>query len=82
MVAIADPAQDLALARYLGPQFTTTVLDHYRGSGGAFGPETQYRADRHWELRELTGIPLAVANNDQNEISECISKLRAGSIFS
>lgn len=29
MVAIADPAQDLALARYLGPQFTTTVLDHY-----------------------------------------------------
>jgi hypothetical protein len=30
VVAIADPAQDLALTRYLGPSFTQTVLDAYR----------------------------------------------------
>lgn len=80
-VAIADPAQDLALARYLGSHFTTAVLDSYRSSGGAFDSQTQYRADRHWELRELTGIPLAQAVNDETEISECIGKLRTGPIF-
>lgn len=81
MIAIADPAQDLALARYLGAQFTNAVLDGYRSSGGTFDRETQYRADRHWELRELTGIPLAQAVNDEDEISECIGKLRSGPIF-
>jgi aminoglycoside phosphotransferase (APT) family kinase protein len=80
-VAIADPAQDLALARYLGSHFTTTVLNTYRTSGGRLDPEVRYRADRHWELRELTGIPLAQAINDEAEISECINKLRSGPIF-
>jgi aminoglycoside 2''-phosphotransferase len=81
MAAIADPAQDLALARYVGARFTGTVVEAYRSSGGPFDRQTQYRADRHWELRELTGIPLARAVNDEAEISECISNLRAGPIF-
>ena len=81
MAAIADPAQDLALARYLGAGFTRTVIDAYRSGGGTFDRETRYRADRHWELRELTGIPLAESVNDEEEIGECISKLRAGPIF-
>jgi hypothetical protein len=33
------------------------------------------------ELRELTGIPLAVSAGDEDELSECINKLRAGPIF-
>lgn len=82
VVAIADPAQDLALTRYLGPSFTQTVLDAYRSRGGAYDREIQYRIERHWELRELTGIPLAVSAGDEDELSECINKLRAGPILS
>ena len=55
VVAIADPAQDLALTSYLGPSCTQTVLDAYRGRGGAYDREIQYRIERRWELRELTG---------------------------
>jgi aminoglycoside 2''-phosphotransferase len=81
MAAIADPAQDLAMARYLGARFARTVVNAYRTGGGTFDRETQYRADRLWQLRELTGIPLAQAVNDEKEINVCISKLRAGPIF-
>ncbi|MGN6791631.1 MAG: phosphotransferase family protein [Streptosporangiaceae bacterium] len=81
MVAFADPAQDFALTRYLGEQFTEAVLNAYRANGGTFDDDIRYRVDRHWELRELTGIPLAQAVNDEDEVSECISKLRAGPIF-
>jgi aminoglycoside phosphotransferase (APT) family kinase protein len=82
MIAFADPSQDLALARYLGPEFTAAMLDAYLSAGGAYDRETEHRADRHWELRELTGIPLARALDDDKEITECIAKLRAGPIFS
>jgi hypothetical protein len=58
-----------------------TVLNTYRTGGGRLDPEVRYRADRHWELRELTGVPFAQAISDEAEISECISKLRAGPIF-
>jgi aminoglycoside phosphotransferase (APT) family kinase protein len=80
-VATADPAQDLALTRYVGPAFTATVLAAYRRHGGAHDDQIQYRMDRHWELRELTGIPLAAAVGDQDEVAECIAKLRAGPIL-
>jgi aminoglycoside phosphotransferase (APT) family kinase protein len=80
-VAIADPAQDLALTRYLGPAFTASVLDSYRLHGGAYDDQVQYRIERHWQLRELTGLPLAAAVGDLAEIAECIAKLRAGPIL-
>ena len=44
--------------------------------------DIQYRIDRHWELRDFTGIPLAAAVNDEAEIQECVAKLRAGPILS
>jgi aminoglycoside 2''-phosphotransferase len=81
-VANADPAQDLAVTRYLGPSFTAAVLDTYRCQGGLYDRNVQHRADRHWELRELTGIPLAAAVDDDEEIEECLTKLRAGPILS
>jgi aminoglycoside phosphotransferase (APT) family kinase protein len=80
-VAIADPAQDLALTRYLGPAFTARVLDSYCLHGGVCDDQIQYRIERHWQLRELTGLPLAAAVGDQDEIAECIAKLRAGPIL-
>ena len=81
-VAIADPAQDLALTCYLGPSLAAMVRDAYRAHGGSHDGEVQYRMDRHWELRELTGIPLASSAGDEDEIGECIVKLRAGPILS
>lgn len=80
-VAVADPAQDLALTRYLGSSFTQNVLDAYCGHGGDYDQEVEHRIERHWELRELTGIPLADAVGDDDEVSECIDKLRAGPIL-
>jgi hypothetical protein len=42
----------------------------------------QHRTDRHWELRELTGIPNAASVGDDQEIDESVKKLRAGPILS
>jgi aminoglycoside 2''-phosphotransferase len=80
-LANADPAQDLALTRYLGDSFTAVVLEAYCRHGGLYDRDVQHRADRHWELRELTGIPLAASVGDDEEIGECIAKLRAGPIL-
>jgi aminoglycoside 2''-phosphotransferase len=80
-MANADPAQDLALTRYLGSAFTAAVLDTYLRRGGLYDRDVQHRADRHWELRELTGIPLAAYVGDDEEVEECIGKLRAGPIL-
>jgi aminoglycoside 2''-phosphotransferase len=80
-VAVADPAQDLALTRYIGADFTAGVIDAYRRHGGSYDDQLEYRIGRHWELRELTGIPLAAAAGDQDEIAECVAKLKAGPIF-
>jgi aminoglycoside 2''-phosphotransferase len=81
-VAVADPAQDLALTRYLGPSFTGTVLGAYRAHGDGYDERVQHRIERHWELREFTGIPLAAAAGDEAELSECIAKLRSGPVLS
>jgi aminoglycoside 2''-phosphotransferase len=80
-VAVADPAQDLALSRYLGASFAADVLESYRAHGGAYDGQTEYRVQRHWELREFTGLPLAAAAEDRDEVDECIGKLRAGPIL-
>jgi aminoglycoside phosphotransferase (APT) family kinase protein len=81
-VAVADPAQDLALARYLGPSFAAAVLGAYSDHGGACDEHLLHRIERHWELREFTGIPLAAAAGDDDEVSECIAKLRSGPVLS
>jgi hypothetical protein len=53
-----------------------------RDHGGAYDDQVEYRVQRHWELREFTGLPLAAAAGDQDEVNECIAKLRAGPILS
>ena len=81
-VALADPAQDLALARHVGPAFSGIMVEAYARANGPFTEKIRHRADRHWELRELTGLPLATAAGDDEELAECVAKLKAGPILS
>ena len=81
LVALADPAQDLALARHLGPAFTGIMLEAYTRASEPLNEEIRHRADRHWELRELTGLPLAAAAGDDDELTQCVAKLKAGPIL-
>ena len=81
VVALADPAQDLALARHLGPAFTGIMMEAYTRASGPYTEKIRHRADRHWELRELTGLPLAAAAGDDEELAGCVAKLKAGPIL-
>ena len=46
-VALADPAQDLALARHLGPAFTGIMVEAYARANGPYTEKIRHRADRH-----------------------------------
>jgi hypothetical protein len=46
-----------------------------------YNGKIRHRADRHWELRELTGLPLAAAARDDEELAGCVAKLKAGPIL-
>jgi aminoglycoside 2''-phosphotransferase len=74
--AFADPAQDFAPLRHLGDPFSEAVLGAY-GAGDAL----RLRAHRHWELREVDGIRLALELNDADELADAVRKLRAGPIL-
>jgi aminoglycoside 2''-phosphotransferase len=74
--AYADPAEDFAPLRHLGEEFADAVLTAY-GAADAL----RHRAERHWELRELHGIRLALELQDAAELADGIAKLRAGPIL-
>jgi aminoglycoside 2''-phosphotransferase len=74
--AFADPAQDFAPLPHLGDPFSEAVLGLY-GASDAF----RLRAQRHWELRELYGIRLALELDDADELADSVRKLRAGPIL-
>ena len=80
-VALADPAQDLALARHLGPAFPGIMVVAYARANGPYSGKIRHRADRHWQLRELTGLPLAAAAGDDEELAECVAKLKVGPVL-
>jgi hypothetical protein len=46
-----------------------------------YSEEIRRRADRHWQLRELTGLLLAAAAGDDEELAECVAKLKTGPIL-
>ncbi|MGI8795335.1 MAG: phosphotransferase family protein [Acidimicrobiia bacterium] len=79
--ALADPAEDLAVQRYLGGRFQEAVLGAYRGRGGQVGDTFELRLDRYWELREFNGIRHSVEMHDTGELGESIEKLRRGPIL-
>jgi aminoglycoside 2''-phosphotransferase len=73
----ADPAEDFATLRHLGDAFTEAVFDAY-GADDAL----RRRERRHWQLRELYGIAMALELEDDEELADGIGKLRRGAIFS
>jgi aminoglycoside phosphotransferase (APT) family kinase protein len=79
--AIGDPAHDLATQRHLGSAFANSVLVAYRAAGGLVDARSEHRIQRRWEARELDGIAIAAALDDDAELDECIRKLRAGPIL-
>ena len=80
-VALADPAQDLALARHLGPAFAGIMVEAYARANGPYTEKIRHRADRHWQLREPTGLPLDAAAGDDEELAGCVAKLTAGPVL-
>lgn len=80
-LALGDPAQDFATLLHLGRDFATTVLDHYQAAGGILDADVRYRTQRLWELREFTGMRLAIQFEDQREFDDALYKLRTGPIL-
>jgi aminoglycoside phosphotransferase (APT) family kinase protein len=80
-VALADPAQDLALARHLGQAFTGIMVEAYARANGPYNEKSGTGRIGTGELRELTGLPLAAAAGDDEELAECVAKLKAGPIL-
>ena len=74
--AYADPAEDFAALRHLGDSFADAVLDAY-GADDAL----RHRERRHWELRELYGVRLALELQDEEELADAVAKLRRGPIL-
>ncbi|CAN5350471.1 N/A [soil metagenome] len=81
-LAIGDPAQDFATQIHLGRGFAVAVLDHYQAAGGILDEGLRYRMQRLWELREFTGMRLAIHFEDQTEFDDALRKLRKGPILS
>jgi aminoglycoside phosphotransferase (APT) family kinase protein len=71
-----DPAEDFSTLRHLGDAFTETVFDTY-GADDAL----RRREQRHWQVRELYGIGMALELRDEAELTDAIAKLRRGAIF-
>jgi aminoglycoside 2''-phosphotransferase len=72
----ADPAEDFATLRHLGDPFTEAVFEAY-GAEEAL----RRRERRHWELRELHGIGIALELADDEMLADGVAKLRAGPIL-
>jgi aminoglycoside 2''-phosphotransferase len=72
----ADPAEDFATLRHLGGAFAEAVLEAY-GADEAL----RRRERRHWQLRELHGIAIALELADEEMLADGIAKLRRGPIF-
>ena len=74
--AYADPAEDFATVRHLGDTFTEAVFEAYGAD-----ESLRHRERRHWELRELYGIGMALELQDDEELADGIRKLRRGAVF-
>ena len=80
-LALGDPAQDFATQLHLGRDFAVAVLDHYQAAGGILDEGLRSRMQRLWELREFTGMRLAIHFEDQPEFDDALQKLRNGPIL-
>jgi aminoglycoside 2''-phosphotransferase len=78
---VGDPAQDVAVLRYLGDRFVAATIAAYRVAGGPLPPTFAHRLQRYWELREFGGVHFAVTHADEAEFADSLPKLRAGAIL-
>ena len=72
----ADPAEDFSTLRHLGDTFAEAALDAYSADQAL-----RRRERRHWQLRELYGIAIALELDDEEELADGIAKLRRGAIL-
>jgi aminoglycoside phosphotransferase (APT) family kinase protein len=73
----ADPAEDFDALRHVSDDFAEAVLAAYPYADA----DLRHRIERHWELRELWGISLALELGDEAELADGIRKLRAGPVL-
>lgn len=79
--AAGDPAQDIATLLHFGRAFAEQALTAYRRCGGILDDSVLYRAQRLWELREFSGIGMAIQTTNQSEFEAAITKLRNGPLL-
>jgi aminoglycoside 2''-phosphotransferase len=72
-----DPAEDFDALRHVSDDFADAVLAAYPYAEG----DLRHRIERHWELRELWGIFLALELGDEAELADGVRKLRAGPVL-
>jgi aminoglycoside phosphotransferase (APT) family kinase protein len=75
--AYADPAEDFDALRHVSDAFADAVLAAYPHADADF----RHRIQRHWELRELWGVRIAVELGDEDEFADAVRKLRAGPVL-
>jgi aminoglycoside phosphotransferase (APT) family kinase protein len=72
-----DPAEDFDALRHVSDDFADAVLGAYPYADA----DLRHRIERHWELRELWGIFLALELGDEAELDDGVRKLRAGPVL-
>ena len=77
--AIVDPAYDFVPLAQAGPRFSDACVEAYRRLGGTLDASFEHRRDRWRELRSgsLFSIRTALREDDADELSDCLAKLRS-----
>jgi aminoglycoside phosphotransferase (APT) family kinase protein len=79
-LAYDDPAQDLATLLHAGPAFADQALTTYARLRGLDERDLVVQRAWHWGYREFSGLAAAIADDDQDEIDDAMTKLRAGAL--
>jgi aminoglycoside 2''-phosphotransferase len=72
-----DPAEDFDALRHVSEKFADAVLAAYPYADS----DLRHRIERHWQLRELWGVFLALELGDEAELRDAVRKLRAGPVL-
>lgn len=81
-VAITDPAYDFVPQIYLGETFDSKVREAYQQNGGIIDANLLHRVEQLRIVREFSGLQMALAWQDSEEIAESIDKIRMSPLFS
>ena len=75
-VSIGDVAQDLAAQKYVGPDFSSQVIEHYQEFGGELENRFAIRLEGWSMLRELRGLRYAIRYPESGELFDSLQKIR------